>query len=231
MSKVVRRTRLVRIPIPDAGGLIDHRSIVGHQRRKRTELKILQAALAVFTEKAPDTPVIDDFIKAANIARGTFYNYFKSTEELRQAVSDWLTDDVVAAIDAEVRLIKDPVRRLGTALRLWINIAESDREWCAFVARVLFMSDYGTLRTLRDVRAGLRTGAFNCPSVAAAVDLVSGTLQHAMLRLVSEPDLKNYGDAVTRTMLQGLGTERKRIDEVMNAALPDIPKPPSSRSR
>ena len=45
-------------------------------------LRIIEAALRVFAEKGPDVAVIDDFIHAAGVARGTFYNHFRTTEDL-----------------------------------------------------------------------------------------------------------------------------------------------------
>ena len=59
-------------------GFEDHRVRVGAQRRGKTRLRLLQCALAVFTEKGPDVAFIDDFIAAAGVSRGTFYNHFKT---------------------------------------------------------------------------------------------------------------------------------------------------------
>ena len=60
----------------------DHRTRVGRERRERTQARIIEAALRVFAEKGPDAPIIDDFIKAAGVARGTFYNYFPSKDAI-----------------------------------------------------------------------------------------------------------------------------------------------------
>src|ERR1700692_2087066 len=95
---------------------INHRTTVGPRRRARTEGKILEAAVHVFASKGPDAPVIDDFIKAAGIARGTFYNYFKSTRELLTATSTWLTDDLVQSIEKEISSFKDAVIRHGMGM-------------------------------------------------------------------------------------------------------------------
>jgi AcrR family transcriptional regulator len=80
----------------------DHRTRVGRERRERTQARIIEAALRVFAEKGPDAPIIDDFIKAAGVARGTFYNYYQSTEELLEATAKWLQDDLIVSIEAEI---------------------------------------------------------------------------------------------------------------------------------
>src|SRR5215472_11412241 len=82
---------------------VDHRTRVGQARRARTQARIIAAALRVFTEHGPqDPPVIDDFIRAAGVARGTFYNYYKSVGELLEATRKWLEDDFIESIEAEV---------------------------------------------------------------------------------------------------------------------------------
>lgn len=204
---------------------VDHRTVVGRRRRARTEAKILEAALGVFAAKGPDAPVIDDFIKAAGIARGTFYNYYRSTGELLQATSDWLTDDIIESIETEVGRIRDPVRRHATGLRLWMRKAETDRAWCAFVARVWFRGGFASFAPLRDIRMGIKKGAFRCPNADVGFDMAMGTVRQAMIRLVEEPELRNHGDKVTRIILQGLGLDPAAIDDVMAHPLPDMRRP------
>ena len=108
---------------------INHRTRVGQERRAKTKSKIIEAALRVFAEKGPDAPVIDDFINAAGIARGTFYNYYKSVDELLGATSKWLGDDAVRSIEAAIGESKDPVHRLADGIRLWMKKSEADPEW------------------------------------------------------------------------------------------------------
>lgn len=204
---------------------VNHRTVVGRRRRARTEARILEAAISVFAEKGPDAPVIDDFIKAAGIARGTFYNYFRSTQELLQATSDWLSDDMIESIETEIGRIKDPVRRYANGMRLWLRRAETDRAWCAFVARVWFKGGFATSAPLRDIRMGMKKGEFHCPNPEVGFDLAMGTLRQAMIRLVEEPTLKNYGDSVAVVILQGLGLDRSKISELVSQPLPNLRRP------
>lgn len=211
-------------PSEDTSFSINHRTVVGQKRRAKTEAKILQAALHVFAEKGPYAPTIDDFIKEAGIARGTFYNYYKSTSELLEATSNWLTDDLVESIEREILRIKDPALRHCMGLRLWMRKAEEDRLWSRFVGRMWFRVGFATTAPLRDIRLGIRAGAFKCPA-EAGYDLAMGAVRQSMLRLADNPNLKNYSDMIVRVILQGLGLEPKRIDEVMSRPLPDLTRP------
>ncbi|MDE3115692.1 MAG: helix-turn-helix transcriptional regulator, partial [Pseudomonadota bacterium] len=49
---------------------------------------ILQAAHQVFAELGYGATTVRDIIRATPLASGTFYNYFKSKEEVFQAIQD-----------------------------------------------------------------------------------------------------------------------------------------------
>jgi AcrR family transcriptional regulator len=85
---------------------------VGALRRERTRNRLIESALGVFAQKGPDAPVIDDFIAAAGVARGTFYNYFRTTGELLAAVAGDTSDEVLGVIDPVVQEVKDPAQRV-----------------------------------------------------------------------------------------------------------------------
>jgi AcrR family transcriptional regulator len=61
-------------------------------RRERTKVQnrdmILQAARHVFAELGYGATTVRDIIRATSLASGTFYNYFKSKEEVFQAIQD-----------------------------------------------------------------------------------------------------------------------------------------------
>jgi len=54
------------------------RAEIGLEKRKRTRVELIAAAFRVFADKGFEAPVIDDFIIASGLSRGTFYNYFKN---------------------------------------------------------------------------------------------------------------------------------------------------------
>ena len=51
-------------------------------------LAILEAAQAVFGELGYEAATVRDIIRRTGLASGTFYNYFRSKEELFEALSD-----------------------------------------------------------------------------------------------------------------------------------------------
>ncbi len=198
----------------------DHRTRVGQERRARTQQRILEAALGVFAEKGGVAPVIDDFIKAAGVARGTFYNYYDSVPELLAATTAWLEEDLMLAIEHELDGITDPVDRLTLGVRLWLRKAQIDPVWCAFVARAVIHGEVVEETLRRDLRNGARAGVFVFQSVQAARDLVVGTLHEAMRRMAVGQVPAAFTAEVARLVFCGLGMPSRRVEAALRRPLP-----------
>lgn len=201
-------------------GDVDHRTIVGRKRRAQMETRIIRSAVQVFAEQGIDAPVIDDFIKAAGIARGTFYNYFKSTEELLRATSDLLSGELISQIDKEIRGIKDPGLRFGMGIRLWMRWAEANPQWCRFVARAWNSVKYE--RPFQDIRECIRRKVIVVPDAYVAWDVLSGAIRQAMYRIGEGGVRRNYGSAVIEMCLQALGMSGEKKKEILNVVLPEV---------
>lgn len=205
--------------------MTDHRTRVGQRRRAQTRRQIVAAALGVFAEKGLDAPVIDDFIRAAGVARGTFYNHFASTSELLDAATRMLEDNVMRSTLAAIGDIDDPARRLATGVRLWLYWSRQDKIGCAFVVRSRFRGPLVEKQLAADLRGGRDAGKFRFPSVETARDLLVGTILEAMRRMMDARVPKTYTDDVARLVLQGLGADKRSVDRLMTRPLPPFELP------
>ncbi|HSN70672.1 MAG TPA: TetR/AcrR family transcriptional regulator [Steroidobacteraceae bacterium] len=202
---------------------------MGRDRRARTRQKILEAALGVFAGKGPDAPVIDDFIKAAGVARGTFYNYFKTTGELLTATSKWLEDELMVAIEAGIAGLDDPVERLATGLRLWLHQSRNDAVFCAFVVRNQYRGQLVERRLDKDLGEGLRSGQFAAPSMQVARDLVVGAAREAQARMMNGRVARSYPEDVACIVLRGLRVNERELERLLAAPLPQIERRAQTR--
>ena len=73
---------------------------------------ILEAARQVFARLGADAATVRDIIRETDLAAGTFYNYFKSKEEVFEALAD-----------------EGVVRNLARAP--WPYVEQNARDWCA----------------------------------------------------------------------------------------------------
>ena len=207
---------------------INHRTRVGKQRRERTRQKILEAALQVYARMGTDAPLIDDFIAEAEISRGTFYNHFSSTSELLQATVEWLNSDIIESIEGEIRNQTDPLLRLAIGVRYWLDKAEHDLTWAAFVARPDFIKGLSFEPVKRDLHLGREAGLFRFPNERVAFDLLAGTLILAMRGYVDGGVPEGYTADIIRVLLQGLGVNSDQIEEVLALPLPTMRRKPMS---
>jgi AcrR family transcriptional regulator len=198
----------------------DHRTRVGQERSARTETRILDAALRVFAERGPDAPVIDEFVQAAGVSRGTFYNHFASVEELLRATSEWTTREVVEAIEDALAEVEGPVLRFGVGLRMFFARAQQAPVWSRFVAQVWNVG--GQELPQRDVDEGIGLGVFRVFDRAAALDVVFGGVREALHRIGTARVPATFGDGVTATCLQALGATPARIAAVLRHPLPAL---------
>ena len=198
----------------------DHRSRVGKERRARTESRILEVALEVFADRGAEAPVIDDFVQAASIARGTFYNHFKSVDELLLATSEATTRKVIEAIEDGLRHTRGPSLRLGVGLRLFLMHARRQPLWSRFVARVWQVG--GLELPLRDIEDGIRRGQFHVSGREAARDLVIGGVREALRSLGDKRVGASYCDDVVKLCLHALGADERHIAQAMEHPLPEL---------
>jgi AcrR family transcriptional regulator len=211
------------MPAPRSRPATGHRTRVAAERRARTRARIIAAAVQVFAEQGVDAPVIDDFIRAAGIARGTFYTYFRTTRELLAATSRDLEDRLLAAIEVAMVDRHGPLERLATGTRLWLRHAREDRGFCGFVVRTELRGRLVEETLTRDLRAGHRLGGFHTPGVAVARDLVVGTIREAMARMMAGRVPRTYPDRVVRAILAGLGVGPRTARRLLALPLPPLP--------
>ncbi|HEX5123595.1 MAG TPA: TetR/AcrR family transcriptional regulator [Rhodanobacteraceae bacterium] len=197
-----------------------NRAKADEARKSRTRGRILSAAVQIVAEKGVAEVVIDDFIRAAGIARGTFYNYFKSTDEVLQAAAQALEDDLMVSIEHELAALDDPLARLTTGVRLWMRKARTDLAWCGFVARYRYHGALVETTVTNDLREGRKLGKFTFPSVAAARDLLIGTIREAMGRMADGPVSAGYADEIAAVVLRGLGVDEGWIRSALAKPVP-----------
>ncbi|MBA5606764.1 TetR/AcrR family transcriptional regulator [Duganella sp. FT3S] len=211
---------------------VDHRTRVAAQRRERTRARLLESALQVFAEKGPEAAVIDDVIALAGMARGSFYNYFRTNEELLAGVAGALSDELLRLIDPVVQLHADPAARVACGARLLLHAVRGYPLLGAFLSRLkLPVADgqlIGVAFLARDLDAGIAQQRFAPMLVRVAIDLVTGTLLCAAQSQARETLPANYPEAVVHAVLLGLGIPADEAARLVALPLPKIVLPDNS---
>lgn len=175
----------------------------GPKFRRRAEARpdeILDAALAVFTEKGFDAARVDDIAARAKISKGAVYLYFNSKEALLRglierevapaahrlkALADAGGEDPKATLTLLVtvatQLLNDP--RMFATPKLVLSVAPRFREVAEYYRKRVVDEAIGAIATLH--RRGVETGAFKDADSDTVARLVMGPLLvHAMRKHV-----------------------------------------------
>lgn len=207
----------------------DHRVRTGAARREATRRKLLSSAVWVFAEKGADVPQIEDFIAAAGVARGTFYNYFKTPAELLEAVTAELGDEVMRAIEKHVREVQDPVMRMILGCSLYMKIAVDHPAWGAFTIRTGIRR--GALGKLvdeylpRDLQLALDSGAAHFPSVRAARDILLGSMRYSIASVIAGDVSQGHLHDVMQMSLAALGMDQEMSHKLAFMDVPELELP------
>jgi AcrR family transcriptional regulator len=207
----------------------NYQTRVGALRREKTRNRLIESALRVFAEKGPDAPMIDDFIAAAGVARGTFYNYFRTTAELLSAVAGESSDEVLGVIDPVVREVQDPAQRVVTGSRLYMQMASRYPLWGAFITRVgtkrgsrgRLLDEYLT----RDLQMAINMGRFHAVDVVVARDIALGSIMYGIETLLSGEAPADYAEQSMYALLQAFGIDAKEARKLAYAPIAACPGP------
>ncbi|MEU3297012.1 TetR/AcrR family transcriptional regulator [Streptomyces longwoodensis] len=194
------------------------------RKRAETRLRLIRAAFELLGRPEGRHTQIEDVIRHTGVARGTFYNYFDSRDDLL----DVMAYELNHGMDAAVARAPDPATRTCWALRLYIRKAQRDPQWGWAMVNVgaagqqVFGHDSFRNAT-ETLQEGIASGLLRIASLQAALDLVTGTgLQaiHSVCRGQAGP---THAEDVTQAVLLGLGLHRSRVRRLLDSPLPSLP--------
>jgi AcrR family transcriptional regulator len=99
------------------------RQLSRRERKKlETRQRLMEAALRLFSEHGYEATTVKDITSAADVAKGTFFNYFEAKEAILPAIAARRLEQVQEALTPEQNAPDSAVARIKLALRL---VAES----------------------------------------------------------------------------------------------------------
>src|SRR6266581_2591931 len=185
---------------------------------KRTA--ILRAATRVFARNGYFNSKVADIARAADVADGTVYLYFKSKEEILHSIFDQNMDDAIAAAHKLIKNVDDPREKLRRIALLHLERLGSNRD-LAIVFQVelrgstKFMEEFSAagfaeyLELLRrTVEEGQRVGAFRKElNATVAAKILFGALDEMATNwIISKRNykLEPMADVVMDVFLNGV---------------------------
>lgn len=200
--------------------VMHHRTVSGQAQKAKTRELIIQGAIPVFAKHGPDNPVIDDFVQAAGISRGTFYNYFQTTRELLDAAMATLSDEVIATIVPVVEGEPNPLIRFSSAARMYYRKATLDPLFGQFLGSVSSVGALAMEHARADLQEAMKAGFFKIQDMDLAEAIAFGVMVFSL----RTPKARQGSDAraleVVRAILSALGVDPAMIDLALSVPLP-----------
>jgi AcrR family transcriptional regulator len=202
-------------------------------RRERTRQALLDAGLALLADRPIDALAIDEIVRAAGVAKGSFFNHFADKDAFSAAIASRLRRETEAVVGAANRGVEDPARRVAQAVCAYIAFAAREPARASVLLRLspsLAATDAPLNGgVLSDVSDGLRAGRFAVPTAEAGVLLILGVAQIALARLLREPSqalAAALGQQLCALLLRGLGLEAREADRLAAQAAHAVIDPP-----
>jgi AcrR family transcriptional regulator len=201
---------------------LEARAANAEQRRAKTRLRLLEAAMAVIADKGPATASVEDFVAAAGVSRGTFYNYFPAIEDLLEALNAHLAKGLDSRLALVTEGERDPAMVLALIIHEAFRLAMLDplRGWVALRIE-------GTSTPRMDLVAkrfdaifqwAVDKGRFQRCDPDAARNLLFGAVRMAQQEILAQrADVAHISDLV-RLALTAYGLEAAEAQRVSLAA-------------
>ncbi len=196
----------------------------GGRRRALTRQALTGAAAELIAEKGVAGLRIQEITERADVALGSFYNHFKTKDELVEAVVADTIEVRAEAIVAQMASIDDPAEVVSFACRRVIRIAYDEPElaWL-FVhldrADVLFEAMVLPY-WMETLERGISSGRFDIGDTHIVLTAVTGGAL-AVMRAVLDRRYGGDADAVfAEGVLRSLGLDRAEAHAIVSRDLP-----------
>ncbi len=182
------------------------------RRMVRNRKALLNAAEKLIAEKGLAHVTIDEIAETADLAKGTFYNYFDDKNEIAKELALTIRQELAAEVGVAQTGIDDPAGRLAVGICVFLRTAVTAPTHAAIVAQMysvwLRPEAAGNLRLRTDLEDGYRAGRFSSADLPAAVVMTVGVAQAGIMRSLQLADwnaVRKLAMALCGLALRALG--------------------------
>lgn len=215
-----------------ASAPVNFRTRTGQARRARTRTKILSAAFTLFDRRGVDQVTVEDVREKAGLARGSFYNYFVTYEEMLKAMAAEIARQINREQSERFDTVSNMAERIWSNLRYTILRSASDRSSSEILVRITPLvgplNEEMRMHVQRDLVMSVKRKAVDVPSAGVALDLGYGLATMMLQRALNgRIDLKEL-EAAGLMLLGAFGVPEVEARRISRLPLPQLPETPLS---
>ena len=205
---------------------VPHRAPNRRDRRKHaTRQALLDATNTLLASRSLDALSVDQIAMSADVAKGTFYNYFPD----KDAIARELASQVRARLEAEIARanegLEDPAARIARAFCTLLKFSlDSPNEAAAMMRLFPHATDPSAplnSGVRRDVADGLKRRRIVAPSEDIAIACIVGVFMAGINRALdlSPSRARAFTRDLGTILLHGLGVGQAQAARLMNQAI------------
>jgi AcrR family transcriptional regulator len=191
------------------------------RRMVRNRKALLDAAEKLVAEKGIERLTIDEITGAADLAKGTFYNYFKDKHEIAGELALTIRREIRDQVGVAEQGIDDPAGQLVAGIAVCLHAAAVSPTRAAVLSRMysLWLSPEANkeFKLFKDLEVGYRTGRFSSGDLPLAVVLTVGVVQAGITRalvLAEWNAIRKLALALSESVLRALGIKSNEAHAV-----------------
>lgn len=196
----------------------------GHKKRERTRLGLVDAARRLIARKELGEIALLEVAAEAQVSNGTIYNYFRTRDEVLEAVGIAMASEFSDAISTLSTGVHSGAQRLCIGVRMFIGRASDDPSWASALLRIIHFGQATRSRlaahVLDDLREGCREGTFAFEDESIALDLVLSCTTGAMRAVVEGRRVAGHDVQVAEMILKALGVTPAKARKIASLPLP-----------
>ncbi len=203
------------------------------RRKARTRAALLSASRHLFAEHGFESTTIAEIAEQADTAIGSFYNYFRTKEDLLAALLEETLAEQLQRMEARRAGVSDVAEAISVAHRHFVRLAYEQPEWAWLLVRLdvpyRISDSVFASSAMTDLKTGIRAGRFHVANPQLSLQASGGAMlavMHALLlgELGEEADSEH-----AEGVLRSFGLDREEAAEIARRPLPEQPdaEPPA----
>lgn len=196
----------------------------------RIRASLIEACGDLLAEQAIDAITINNIVKAAGVAKGSFYNHFADKEALAAAVSTSIREEIAALVRKGNENITDPAYKVVRGVCYYLQLAVADPRRAIILLHghesVSTTDRHPNQMVQEHVVEGVNSGRFISQCEQAGLISVLGVVYITGSRILEEKlsakEARELSINVLTLMLCGFGLDKSEAHRIVSGSAMDI---------